>query len=58
MMQILSVKESFTGEVLYIPQEVQTCLLDSGAIFDMTPNIECFSDYSSDTNITIRLGNG
>ena len=40
-------------EVLYIVQDA-TWLLDSGATFHVTPNIECFSNYSVDTSGTVR----
>ena len=33
-------------------------LLDSGATFHVTPNIEWFSNYSAEASGTIRLGNG
>ena len=45
-------------EVHYIAQDAQTWLLDSGATFHMTPNIEWFSNYSARASDTVRLDNG
>ena len=45
-------------EVHYIAQDAQTWLLDSGATFHMTPNIEWFSNYSARTSAIVRLSNG
>ena len=46
------------GEVLYSAQDAHMWLLDSGATFHVTPNIEWFLNYSAKASGTIRLGNG
>ena len=51
------VDDSVIKEVLYNAQDAHTWLLDSGATFHMTPNIEWFSNYSAGANGTIQLGN-
>ena len=56
--EILSLEDSMIGELLYNAQDAHMWLLDSGATFHVTPNIECFSNYSTDTSGTVRLGNG
>ena len=45
------------GEVLYSAEDAHTWLLDSGATFHATPDIEWFSDYSTNAN-SVRLENG
>ena len=45
-------------EVLYITQQAQTWIHDSGATFHVILNIEWFPNYSVGANGTIRLGNG
>ena len=45
-------------EVYYSVQDAHTWLLDSGATFHVTPNIEWFSNYSFGADGTIRLCNG
>ena len=56
--EILSLEDSMIREVLYSAQDTQTWLLDSGATFHLTPNIEWFSNYSARTSGTIQLDNG
>ena len=56
--EILFLEESSTDEVLYIMQDAQAWLQDSGGTFHVTPNIEWFSDYSVRAKRTGRLGNG
>ena len=46
------------GEVHYNVQDAHTWLMDSVATFDVTPNIEWFSNYSVRTSGTVRLGYG
>ena len=45
-------------EVLYSAQDAQTWLLDFGATFHVTRNIEWFSNYSVSTNGILQLHNG
>ena len=45
------------GEVLYSAQDAHAWLLDFGATFHVTPNIEWFSNYSANTSGTVCLGN-
>ena len=45
------------GEVLYSVHDAGTWLLDSGATFHITPNIEWFLNFSIDAGSTVRLGN-
>ena len=56
--EILSVEDSTIGEFHYSAQDAHTWLLDSGATFHVTPNIEWFSNYSFGADGTIRLCNG
>ena len=51
--EILSLEDSMIGEVHYSAQDAQTWLLDSGATFHVTPNIEWFSNYLARANDTI-----
>ena len=56
--EILSLEDSMTGEVHYSAQDAHTWLLDSGATFHVTPNLEWFSNYAAEMSGTVQLGNG
>ena len=44
--EILSLESSSTGEILFSVEDVQTWLLNSEAIFHVTPHREWFTEYS------------
>ena len=56
--EILSLEDSTIGEVHQSAQDAHMWLLDSGATFQVTPNLEWFSNYAVEMSGTIRLGNG
>ena len=56
--EILSLEDSMIREIVYSPQDAHPWVLDFGATFHVTPNIEWFLNYSVGTNNTIQLGNG
>ena len=56
--EILSLEESTIWEIHYGAKDAHMWLLDFGATFHVTPNIEWFSNYTAETSNTVQLGNG
>ena len=54
--EILSLEDSTIREVYYSAQDAHTWLLDSGATFHITPNIEWFSNYLAGTQFDSVMG--
>ena len=56
--EILTLENSTIGEVHYSVQDAHMWLLDLGATFHITLNLELFLNYMTETSGTVRLYNG